>query len=115
MQKPLIKTVARTKHQAMLSEANGPSVAIFCQVSDDKNGHASASAKMPFCFHRMKIIFSLLSGHSMSIQRSKTVAVLVAVIALRRVTGPVYRLSGFDVHLLLQGAQRPRGRSEEHT
>jgi hypothetical protein len=39
MQKPLIEAVAGAKHQAMLSEADGPLVAVFCQVSNDKNGH----------------------------------------------------------------------------
>jgi hypothetical protein len=43
MQKPLIKAVARTKHQAMLSEANWLFVAVFCQVSNDKNGHVQPS------------------------------------------------------------------------
>jgi hypothetical protein len=47
MQKPLIEAVARTKHQAMLSEANWLSVAVFCQVSNDKHGHASGSTKTP--------------------------------------------------------------------
>jgi hypothetical protein len=37
-QKPLIETVARTKHQAMFSEANGPFIPVFCQVSNYKNG-----------------------------------------------------------------------------
>jgi hypothetical protein len=46
MQKPLIETVARTKHQAMLSEADRPLVAVLRQVSNDKNGHASGSAKI---------------------------------------------------------------------
>src|SRR5580700_854165 len=46
MQKPLIETVARTKHQAMLSEADRPLVAVLRQVSNDKNGHASGSTKI---------------------------------------------------------------------
>jgi hypothetical protein len=46
MQKPLIETVARTKHQAMLSEADRPLVAVLRQVSDNKNGHASGSTKI---------------------------------------------------------------------
>jgi len=46
MQKPLIKTVAGTKHQAMFSEANGSFIAVFCQVSNDKNGHASGSTRI---------------------------------------------------------------------
>jgi hypothetical protein len=47
MQKPLIEAVAGTKHQAMLPEANGPFVAVSCQVSDDKNGHASDFQRIP--------------------------------------------------------------------
>jgi hypothetical protein len=35
MQKPLIKAVAGTKHQAMLSEPDGLFVAVFGQVSND--------------------------------------------------------------------------------
>jgi hypothetical protein len=45
MQKPLIETVARTKHQAMLSEADWPLVAVSREVSNDKNIHASGSTK----------------------------------------------------------------------
>jgi hypothetical protein len=37
MQKPLIEAVARTKHQAMLSEADWLFVAVFCQVPNDKD------------------------------------------------------------------------------
>jgi hypothetical protein len=61
MQKPLIKTVAGTKHQAMLSEANGSFVAVYCQVSNDKNGHGkfpeepAATREPQFSMrHRMK-------------------------------------------------------------
>jgi len=45
MQKPLIETVTRTKHQTMLSEADWPLVAVSREVPNDKNGHASGSTK----------------------------------------------------------------------
>jgi hypothetical protein len=44
--RPLIETVARTKHQAMLSEADRPLVPVLRQVPNNKNGHASGSAKI---------------------------------------------------------------------
>jgi hypothetical protein len=46
MQKPLIETVARTKHQAVPSEADRPLVTVSRHVSNNKNGHASGSAKI---------------------------------------------------------------------
>src|SRR5580700_11917665 len=46
MQKPLIETVARAKHQSMLSKSDGPLVAVSRQVSNNKNGHESGSTKI---------------------------------------------------------------------
>jgi hypothetical protein len=40
MQKPLIKAVARTEHQAMLSEANRSLVPVPCHVANDEDSHA---------------------------------------------------------------------------